>query len=174
MGGVIKLAHPAQAQIHGLPTLLRSTQILTKIISQGVEVIWVETDGHYREKAAGSRVRILVQDIDSLPATINISGIQGGGVKEYYIEYSDLPTHYSRCKSTLAPYLFLFIADVLRYMLNDPKWQVQGLTLPDNSSLNNQKFADDTALFLKGTAENLTRAMRALTWFCDASGAKIN
>lgn len=74
----------------------------------------------------------------------------------------------------LAPYLFLFVADVLRYMLDDPKWQVQGLTLSDNSSLNNQMFADDTALFLKGSPENLTRAMRALTRFCEAYGAKIN
>jgi hypothetical protein len=27
----------------------------------------------------------------------------------------------------LAPCLFLFVADVLGYMLDDPKWQVQGL-----------------------------------------------
>ena len=36
------------------------------------------------------------------------------------------------------------------------------------------EFADDTAVFLEGQEENLSRFQRALETFCDAFGAKIN
>jgi hypothetical protein len=74
----------------------------------------------------------------------------------------------------LAPYLFILAMDVLGYMLADPKHRVEGLTLPRGGLIRDQTFADDTALYLKGTPENMDRARDVLKTFCLASGAKIN
>jgi hypothetical protein len=59
-------------------------------------------------------------------------------------------------------------------MLADPKHGVEGLSLPKGSLIRNQMFADDTALYLKGTSANMDRAQEVLKTFCRASGAKIN
>jgi hypothetical protein len=74
----------------------------------------------------------------------------------------------------LAPYLFLLTVDVLGQMLQHPECQVQGLRLPDNSTITNQMFADNTLLLLEGTRENLDRALNVITRFSAASGAKLN
>jgi len=50
----------------------------------------------------------------------------------------------------LAPYLFILVRDVLRHMLEDPKFGVEGPTLPKGGTLRAQTFADDIALYLKG------------------------
>lgn len=73
----------------------------------------------------------------------------------------------------LAPYLFLFISDVLAYMMNDQRYGILGLRLPDDSTVRVQCFADDTALFLKGTRDNMQRTFTVIELFCAASGAKI-
>lgn len=74
----------------------------------------------------------------------------------------------------LAPYLFLLTVDVLGQMLQHSACGVQGLRLPDNSTITNQMFADDTLLLLDGTKENLDRALNVLNRFGAASGAKLN
>lgn len=62
----------------------------------------------------------------------------------------------------LAPYLFLLTVDVLGQMLQHPDYRVQGLRLPDNSSITNQMFVDDTMLFLDGTRDNMDRALSVI------------
>lgn len=55
----------------------------------------------------------------------------------------------------LVQYLFLFVADVLGYMMDDKTYGIEGLQLPDTSPLTNLMFADDTSLFLRGEPANL-------------------
>ena len=74
----------------------------------------------------------------------------------------------------LAPYLFLLTVDVLGQMLQHPACGVKGLKLPDNTSITNQMFADDTLLFLDGTRDNMDRALTVINRFGAASGAKLN
>jgi hypothetical protein len=74
----------------------------------------------------------------------------------------------------LAPYLFILAIDVLSHMLGDPKYGVEGLSLPRGGLIRDQMFADDTALYLQGSPANLDRAREVLRTFCSASGAKIN
>jgi hypothetical protein len=74
----------------------------------------------------------------------------------------------------LAPYLFLLIVDVLGQMLQHPECRVKGLKLPDNSSITNQMFADDTLLFLDGTLDNMDRALNVINRFGATSRAKLN
>jgi exonuclease III len=74
----------------------------------------------------------------------------------------------------LAPYLFLLTVDVLGQMLQHPRSGVHGLRLPDNSTITNQMFADDTLLFLDGKVDNMDRALDVITRFGAASGAKLN
>ena len=74
----------------------------------------------------------------------------------------------------LAPYLFLLTVDVLGQMLQHPESNVKGLRLPDNSTITNQMFVDDTLLLLDGTPDNLDRAIAVIKKFGAASGAKLN
>lgn len=74
----------------------------------------------------------------------------------------------------LAPYLFLLTVDVLGQMLQHPACRVKGLRLPDNSSITNQMFADDTLFLLYGTVDNTNRALNVIYRFGAASGAKLN
>ena len=74
----------------------------------------------------------------------------------------------------LAPYLFLLTVDVPGQMLQHPNCGVQGLRLPDNSTITNQMFADDTLLLLDGTKDNLDRALTVIERFGAASGTKLN
>ena len=74
----------------------------------------------------------------------------------------------------LAPYLFLLTVDVLGQMLQHPGCRVQGLRLPDNTTITNQMFADDTLLLLDGTRDNLDRALQVIHRFGAAARAKLN
>lgn len=74
----------------------------------------------------------------------------------------------------LAPYLFLFVQDVVGHMLCDPAHGVEGISLPDSSILRESFFADDSGIFLKGTRDNMERAFKVLDLFCEGSGAKMN
>jgi hypothetical protein len=74
----------------------------------------------------------------------------------------------------LAPYLFLLTVDVLGQMLQHPTYRVHGLRLPDNTTITNQMFADDTMLFLDGNPDNMDRAIAVIQRFGEASGAKLN
>ncbi len=66
----------------------------------------------------------------------------------------------------LAPYLFILATDVLGHMLADPKYKVEGLTLPRGGLVRDQTFADDTALYLQGSPSNLDRAHNVLNISC--------
>ncbi len=48
----------------------------------------------------------------------------------------------------LAPYLFILATDVLGYMLADPSYKVEGLTLPRGGLVRDQTFANNTTLYL--------------------------
>ena len=74
----------------------------------------------------------------------------------------------------LAPYLFLLTVDVLGQMLQHPDCHVKGLRLPDNSTITNQMFADDTLLLLEGNPSNMDRAIDVINRFGAASGSKLN
>jgi hypothetical protein len=74
----------------------------------------------------------------------------------------------------LSPYLFILAMDVLGHMLDDHRFGVRGLALPGGGKITDQTFADDTALYLQGTRDNLERTQKVLDIFCKASGAKIN
>jgi hypothetical protein len=74
----------------------------------------------------------------------------------------------------LAPYLFILTTDVLGHMLVDPRNEVEDLSLLRGGLIRDQTFADDTALYLKGTPTNLDKAQKVLATFSAASGAKVN
>ncbi len=71
-------------------------------------------------------------------------------------------------------YLFILATDIMGYMLADPSYKVEGLTLPKGGLVRDQTFTDDTALFLQGSPPNLDRAQNVLNIFCRTFGAKIN
>jgi hypothetical protein len=74
----------------------------------------------------------------------------------------------------LAPYLFILAMDVLGHMLDDPKHEIERLHLPKGGCIWDQTFADDTAFYLKGSPNNLSKTQVVLELFCFASGAKNN
>jgi hypothetical protein len=74
----------------------------------------------------------------------------------------------------LAPYLFILAMDVLCHMLDNPKHKIDGMHLPKGRYVRDQTFADDTALYLKGSSSNLSKVRAVLELFYLASGAKIN
>ncbi len=74
----------------------------------------------------------------------------------------------------LSPYIFILATDVLGHMLDDHRFGVEGLALPGGGNITDQTFADDTALYLQGTHDNMERAQKVLDIFCKASGAKVN
>jgi hypothetical protein len=74
----------------------------------------------------------------------------------------------------LAPFLYLFVADCLGYLLEKTD-NVQGITLPGNeTSITDCEFADDTNLYLEGSQENLSNVKTVLDIFALTAGASIN
>jgi hypothetical protein len=59
-------------------------------------------------------------------------------------------------------------------MLEDPRYTIQGLTLPRRGRIRDQMFVDDIALYLKGEQANLDKTHGVLETFYKASGVKIN
>jgi hypothetical protein len=57
----------------------------------------------------------------------------------------------------LSPYLFILVTDVLGHMLDDHRFGVEGLTLSGGRKIRDQTFADDTALYLQGTRNNMEK-----------------
>jgi hypothetical protein len=101
----------------------------------------------------------------SASSTIKLNGVEG----------SAFPLARSvRQGCPLSPYLFIMATDVLGHMLDDPRFGVEGLTLLGGREITEQTFADDTALYLQGTRENMERTQRVLDIFCKAFGAKVN
>ena len=98
-------------------------------------------------------------------ATIIVNGIQS---QPFKLQRS------VRQGCLLAPYLFLLTVDVLGQMLQHPDCHVKGLRLPDNSTITNQMFADDTLLLLEGNPDNMDMAISVINRFGAGSGAKLN
>ncbi len=59
-------------------------------------------------------------------------------------------------------------------MLDNPKHEIKGLHLPKGGCIWDQTFADDIALYLKGSPNNLSKARVVLELFYLAFGAKVN
>jgi hypothetical protein len=74
----------------------------------------------------------------------------------------------------LAPYLFILALDVLGHILDDPKHEIEGLHLPKGGCIRYQTFTDDTALYFKGSPNNLSKVRAVLELFCFTYGAKVN
>ncbi len=74
----------------------------------------------------------------------------------------------------LAPYLFILAADVLGHMLENTKYNMEGVTLPKGGCVQDQTFVDGTTFYLKGTKSNMDKMWSVLDFFCRASGVKIN
>jgi hypothetical protein len=101
----------------------------------------------------------------SASSTIKLKGVEG----------SAFPFAKSvRQGCPLSPYLFILATDVLGHMLDDHHFKVEGLALPGGGKITDQTFADNTALYLQGTRENMKRTQKVMDIFCKASGAKIN
>jgi len=116
----------------------------------GFDGIWVKWVGSLYKEASSA---------------IKVNGILG----------PDFPLERSvRQGCPLTPYLFILATDVLGYLMADPKFEVEGFSLLQGGLIRDQTFADDTALYLKGTPGNLDKAQRILTLFSQASGAKVN
>jgi hypothetical protein len=56
---------------------------------------------------------------------------------------------WQRCP--IAPYLYLFVANVRGYMILDPSYEIERFALLDGQEVHDQMFINDTTLFLKGT-----------------------
>ncbi len=74
----------------------------------------------------------------------------------------------------LTPYLFIVAMDLLSHMLDDPKNKIDGIHLPKGGCVRDQTYTNDTALYFKGSSNNLSKAQAVLELFCLASRAKIN
>ena len=59
-------------------------------------------------------------------------------------------------------------------MIQDPKYELKGLKMPNLTKKFSQLFADATLLFLDGSLENLNKVMRIFEIYSKTSGAKIN
>lgn len=74
----------------------------------------------------------------------------------------------------MAPYLYLFVANVLGYILSNPRYNIQNLILPNDQIVRDMIFADDTSLYLRGTKENLQNACTVIEKLYAMFGARIN
>ncbi|MCO5587760.1 hypothetical protein L7F22_041712 [Adiantum nelumboides] len=77
---------------------------------------------------------------------------------------------------SLAPYLFLFVAEAMSDFIRLQQPALGGLLMPvsDEPDLIDQEYADDTLLFLHYTPDVLHMIRYTLEMFCVASGARIN
>jgi hypothetical protein len=73
---------------------------------------------------------------------------------------------------SFVPYLYLFVSNVLIYMINDPAYGIKGMTLPDGSFVKIAFFVDDTKLYLQGSEKNMEHIFEVLEFFCSSLGEK--
>jgi len=66
----------------------------------------------------------------------------------------------------LSPCLFIFVTNVLNYLLCNPTYGIHGLALPSGDVLRDQSFAHDTTLYLKNIDDNLERTNKMLFLLC--------
>jgi hypothetical protein len=74
----------------------------------------------------------------------------------------------------LAPFLYLFIADCLRYLLENMENIKRIVLQGGKDTLIDCKFKDNTNLYLEGTSENLMNVKTVLDIFVKVAGASIN
>ncbi|MCO5577762.1 hypothetical protein L7F22_031594 [Adiantum nelumboides] len=76
----------------------------------------------------------------------------------------------------LAPYLFLFVAEMMSDLIRAQQPALRGLLMPvaDERDLIDQEYADDTFVFLHYSPDILDTIRDVLEVFCVASGARIN
>jgi hypothetical protein len=86
------------AHFLGLPEALRTTKGLTMLESCLGKILTVETKESFKGKAAGPRVRVLVEDIANLPLTCRLLGSKAGTFLEHKIVYIGRPEQCTRCK----------------------------------------------------------------------------
>ena len=72
----------------------------------------------------------------------------------------------------LSPYLFIICAEFLSTMIKNNK-KIKGITV-SNTEFKISQFADDTSIFLDGSAESLNNTLEELDKFANVSGLKIN
>jgi hypothetical protein len=59
-------------------------------------------------------------------------------------------------------------------MLDHLEHKVEGLSLPKGGNVRHQTFVANTALYFKGSQNNLDKTQTVLELFCRAFGARIN
>ena len=75
----------------------------------------------------------------------------------------------------LAPFLYLMIGEAFSSFLTSDTVNIKGLQWPWlEEQVVDCQFADDTALYLQGSSDNLSRVQHAIDTFCYASGTIIN
>ena len=72
----------------------------------------------------------------------------------------------------LSPYLFIICAEFLSTMIKNDK-KIKGITV-SNTEFKISQFADDTSIFLDGSAESLKNTLDELDKFAKVSGLKIS
>ena len=72
----------------------------------------------------------------------------------------------------IAPYLFLFVAEVLRCLI-EKSLEITGIKIGNNMYKLTQ-FADDTTIILDGTSKSLQATLKILEIFGKISGLKMN
>eukprot|EP00250_Pteridium_aquilinum_P022375 c25362_g1_i1 orf=3-2321(-) len=111
-----------------------------------------------------------IRGVSSLYSSAHSRVMVGGGMGERF------PLSRSvRQGCPLAPTLFLFFAEAMSSFLAAQHTGLQGLRLPiREEELLDSEFADDTAVYLRGSLMNLQSFQLAIETFCTASGSKIN
>nr|PNR44674.1 hypothetical protein PHYPA_014443 [Physcomitrium patens] len=87
------------AQIRELPPFLRTQEFLRETFEVFSEVLYIDDEDTYLTKLSGPRVRILTENVKTLPKTLLIPRLDGGSDIEYTLEYSGLKSQCSRCRS---------------------------------------------------------------------------
>ena len=77
----------------------KNVSFLQTIGEQLGQVISIDNSEAYKAKLSGPRIRILVQDLNELPDTVEIPRLDGDGTLEYTLEFSGLPNQFGRCRS---------------------------------------------------------------------------
>ncbi len=62
----------------------------------------------------------------------------------------------------VTPYLYLFMANPLGYMISNPSYGIEGFIFLNGTQMLDQMFVDDTMLFLKGNLDKFFRCFMKL------------
>jgi hypothetical protein len=64
--------------------------------------------------------------------------------------------------------------NILRHVLENPRYGIQGLTFPSGKMFLNQSSANEIVMYLHGVALNLDHTIFFICLFCKTFNAKIN